>query len=146
MHLDERNAMPGRGGRRFGARGRCRRRIGRFLEPCLLLLLHAGESHGYELLENLDRFGFTGNPADSSTIYRILRSLEERGFVTSMWAEGDSGPARRVYTLTDEGNLYLDTWVMDLEETDKILHSFFNEYHSHMKIHHEDENEAKGEE
>ncbi|MCK4505489.1 MAG: helix-turn-helix transcriptional regulator [Candidatus Aegiribacteria sp.] len=128
--------MPGRARRGYGAQGGCRRRIGRFLEPCLLLLLHAGESHGYELLENLDRFGFSGNPADSSTIYRILRSLEEREFVTSMWSESDSGPARRVYTLTEEGNLYLDTWVKDLEETDRILHSFFSEYHNHMEIHH----------
>lgn len=137
--------MQRRGGRGYGKQDRCRRRIGRFLEPCLLLLLHAGKSHGYELLENLDRFGFDGNPADSSTIYRILRSLEERGFVTSMWSEGDSGPARRVYTLSEEGNLYLHTWVMDLEETDRILHSFFSEYHSHMKTHHENNDEKRKE-
>ena len=135
--------MPGRGRRGYGAQGGCRRRIGRFLEPCLLLLLHSGESHGYELLENLDRFGFTGNPADSSTIYRILRSLEEKRFVTSIWSEGDSGPARRVYTLTEEGNLYLNTWVKDLEETDRILHSFFREYHNHMEVHHANDGETK---
>ncbi len=145
MHIDERNSMLRRGRRGYGAQGGCRRRIRRFLEPCLLLLLHAGESHGYELLENLDSFGFRGNPADSSTIYRILRSLEERGFVTSEWSEGDSGPARRVYTLTKEGNIYLDTWVVDLEETDRILHSFFREYHSHMKTHHGNDDE-KGKE
>lgn len=143
MHIDERNSMLQRGRRGFGAQDGCRRRIGRFLEPCLLLLLHAGESHGYELLENLDRFGFGGNPADSSTIYRILRSLEERGFVTSKWSEGNSGPARRVYTLTENGNLYLDTWVKDLKDTDRILHSFFHEYHNHMKVHHANGGETK---
>ncbi len=126
--------MPGR--RRGGSRNRCGRRINRFLEPCLLLLLHGGESHGYELLENLGRFGFSENPADSSTIYRILRSFEERGFVTSSWAEGDSGPARRVYVLSSSGDGYLQMWVGDLEETDRILHRFFSEYQNHMELHH----------
>ncbi len=134
MHIDEGGTMPGR--RMRGARNRCGRRITRFLEPCLLLLLHGEESHGYELLDNLGRFGFSENPADSSTIYRILRSLEDRGFVTSRWAEGDSGPARRVYALSPSGDEYLQMWVGDLEETDRILHCFFNEYRDHMELHH----------
>lgn len=126
--------MPGR--RRRGAGGSCRRRIGRFLEPCLLLLLHGGESHGYQLLENLEKFGFSEAPADSSTVYRILRSLEERGFVSSRWSEGDSGPARRVYSLSSRGDGYLQVWVEDLRETDRILHRFFSEYRDHMELHH----------
>ncbi len=127
--------MPAR--RRSGrGRARCGRGIRRFLEPCLLLLLHGEESHGYELLENLEQFGFSDNPADSSTIYRILRSLEESGFVSSRWAEGDSGPAKRVYSLSAKGDSYLQTWVADLEETDRILHCFFNEYRNHMEQHH----------
>ncbi|MFO8182722.1 MAG: helix-turn-helix transcriptional regulator [Candidatus Aegiribacteria sp.] len=129
--------MPGR--RRRGRDGGCRRRINRFLEPCLLLLLHGGESHGYQLLENLEKFGFSETPADSSTIYRILRSLEERGFVTSRWSEGDSGPARRVYCLSPRGDSYLQVWVEDLRETDRILHRFFSEYRDHMELHHSDE-------
>ncbi len=112
------------------------RRINKFLEPCLLLLLHAGESYGYELLDNLERFGFTENPADPSTIYRILRSLENNSFVTSRWAEGDSGPARRVYILSAAGDKYLKLWVSDLEETDKILNRFFSKYRNHMQLHH----------
>jgi len=123
-------------GRRRGSRNRCRRRITRFLEPCLLLLLHGEESYGYELLENLERFGFNENPADSSTIYRILRSLEHGGFISSRWAEGDSGPARRVYTLSPAGDEYLQMWVNDLEETDRILHRFFSEYRNHMELNH----------
>lgn len=133
--------MPGR--RRRGSKGPGRRRINRFLEPCLLLLLHGGEAHGYQLLENLEKFGFSEAPADSSTIYRILRSLEERGFVTSRWSEGDSGPARRVYALSPKGDGYLQIWVEDLRETDRILHRFFNEYRNHMELHHGNEQSEK---
>jgi len=62
--------MP-RGRRRWrGGQGgeACPRHINRFLEPCLLLLLHCDEAHGYELLEGLKPFGFEQNPVDSSTV------------------------------------------------------------------------------
>ena len=39
-----------RNGDRLGARPR---HIHRFLEPCLLLLVHCSEVHGYELVESL---------------------------------------------------------------------------------------------
>ncbi len=115
----------------------CPRRIHRFLEPCLLLLLHHSEAHGYELLEGLKPFGFEKNPVDSSTVYRFLRDLEKRGFVTSRWETGDAGPARRLYRITEEGDRYLAWWVGDLQETDRVLHTFLENYHSHMETHRE---------
>ena len=139
LHIDVKGIMPKR--RRRGRRERCRRRINIFLEPCLLLLLHGGDSYGYELLESLQRFGFSENPADSSTIYRIMRSLEEKGFVSSRWAEGESGPARRIYCLTAPGDSYLQMWVEDLRETDRILHRFFEEYRDHMDRFHSEDKE-----
>ena len=79
---------------RGGQEGKaCPRHIKRFLEPCLLLLLRCDEAHGYELLEGLKPFGFEQNPVDSSTVYRFLRALEEREFVTSRWDTGGAGPA-----------------------------------------------------
>jgi PadR family transcriptional regulator PadR len=78
--------MPrGRRWRRRGGQEACPRRIDRFLEACLLLLLHCDEIHGYDLLDGLKRFGFDENPVDSSTVYRSLRNLEDRGLVTSHW-------------------------------------------------------------
>lgn len=100
-----------------------------------MLLLHRNEAHGYELLEDLKQFGFEQNPVDSSTVYRFLRALEERGFVTSRWDTGKAGPARRVYQLTDEGDRYLAWWVEDLRETDQVLHHFLKTYDSHMEAH-----------
>jgi PadR family transcriptional regulator PadR len=129
----------GRGGRRRWRTGQeedaCPRRIHRFIEPCLLLLLHCVEGHGYELVEGLKEFGFDQNPVDSSTVYRILRLLEERGFVTSRWDTDSSGPARRMYRITEEGDRYLAWWVEDLRETDRVLHHFLETYDTHMKVH-----------
>jgi len=113
----------------------CPRRIHRFLEPCLLLLLHCSEVHGYELVDGLKPFGFEQNPADLSTIYRILRDLEGRGFVQSHWDAGNAGPARRLYQLTEEGDRYLAWWVQDLRATDQVLHHFLDTYGAHMEVH-----------
>jgi len=113
----------------------CPRRIHRFLEPCLLLLLHCNQAHGYELLDGLKPFGFGQNPADLSTIYRILRDLEDRGFAVSHWDTSNAGPARRQYTITKEGDGYLAWWVQDLRETDRALHSFLDRYDDHMEGH-----------
>jgi PadR family transcriptional regulator PadR len=113
----------------------CPRRIHRFLEPCLLLLLHCNVAHGYELLDGLEPFGFAQNPVDLSTVYRMLRGLEEQGFVTSHWDTDSGGPARRLYRITKEGDGYLAWWVEDLRETDRVLHRFLETYDSHMREH-----------
>lgn len=118
-----------------GEQEACPRRIHRFLEPCLLLLLHCDEIHGYELLGSLNPFGFTENPVDLSTVYRLLRSFEDEGLVISRWDTSNSGPARRLYRLTEEGDLCLAWWVEQLRETDRVLHSFLDTYHSHMAAH-----------
>ena len=126
--------MPQRRRRRSSAgRVRARRRhIRGFLEPCLLLLLHMGKSHGYELTQALLPFGL--DEIDSSLVYRMLRSMEAAGFVQSEWQPTEvSGPARRVYRLTPDGDRYLADWVHDLRGTDRFLHHFLTVYEGHMK-------------
>jgi hypothetical protein len=64
----------------------CPRRLRRFLEPCLLLLLHEQDGHGYELAEAIKPFGFDErHPVDASLVYRTLRWLERNGMVVSSW-------------------------------------------------------------
>ena len=99
------------------------------------MLLHCSEAHGYELLEGLEQFGFGQVPVDLSTVYRMLRGLEEREFVTSQWDTGNTGPARRVYQITEDGDRYLAWWVDDLRETDRVLRHFLEAYDTHMEVH-----------
>jgi DNA-binding PadR family transcriptional regulator len=40
---------------------------------------------------------------DPGSIYRLLRGLEDQGFVESTWQTAESGPSRRVYTMTERG-------------------------------------------
>ncbi len=112
----------------------CPRRLRRFLEPCVLLLLHKADSHGYELTEAIKAFGFDErNPVDSSLVYRTLRWLEENGMVESAWdTDASAGPARRVYRLNAAGDRYLGTWMADLRATVGFLRAFLDEYDRHM--------------
>jgi len=106
--------------------------IRRFLEPVLLLLLHQGANHGYELVSALEPFGL-GDMA-SGPVYRTLREMEAAGLVRSEWDTASTGgPARRVYRLTKAGHQRLTDWVAYLRETDSVLHHFLDTYDRHMR-------------
>lgn len=103
-----------------------------FVQPRLLLHLAQKPAHGYELLELLQQFDDENKP-DPGSIYRMLRSLEEEGIVSSSWDTNGSGPARRVYALTDQGTQYLQSWVMNLQKVRQNLDRFLTEYETHSK-------------
>jgi PadR family transcriptional regulator len=52
---------------------------------------------------------------DPGVLYRHLRKLERAGLVTSTLEPG-GGPARRVYTITQDGTACLGDWVKGLEQ------------------------------
>lgn len=72
-----------------------------YLRPCLLLLLCEGTAHGYELLEQVVELGM--DRVDPGGLYRCLRAMDEEGLVRSAWEPSTAGPARRTYTVTEEG-------------------------------------------
>ena len=84
-----------------------------YLIPCLLFLLKDAPSHGYQLIEMLEARQYLMEVPQPGVLYRHLRQLEQEGMVTSSFEPGD-GPARRVYTLTDEGRTCLKTWLANL--------------------------------
>lgn len=103
-------------------------RMARFMEPCILLLLTAEKSHGYELMERLRRFGFDGTSSDMATLYRTLRQLEEDDMVESAWEEGSQGPPKRVYQLTEEGRTLLGEWISVVRENRDRLTTLIDVY------------------
>lgn len=116
-----------RGGRKGHGR---RRRVISFLQPCLLLLLHQqGSSHGYNLLSDLEQFGFDSMRIDPSLVYRALREMEEIGLVVSEWSEDQSqGPQRRNYQITEDGKNHLAEWINDLKKTKKEIDTLIEAY------------------
>ena len=124
--------MQGRGnGHRWGQSGYSRRAV-RFLEPTLLLLLHHGPAHGYTLLSELEPFDL--GEIDPGAVYRMLREMENRGWVISSWEDKQTqGPPRRVYRLTALGNDVLSWWTDDLRQTAEIIGHLLHSYGRHME-------------
>jgi DNA-binding PadR family transcriptional regulator len=59
-------------------------------------------------------------------IYRHLRKLEEEGYVSSTWDTSGTGPARRYYRLTREGEELLRNWIPFMERNLKSLEKFLS--------------------
>lgn len=70
------------------------------LSAWLLLLIHQQPRHGYDIRAQLRARGYDAEP---SGLYRVLREMEDEGLIVSRWAEGASGPQRRVYELMPKG-------------------------------------------
>lgn len=98
-----------------------------FIVPFLLLSLRGGFSlHGYKLIQQLTGFGFSS--VDQGNVYRILRQLEKDELVKSEWDTSSGGPAKRIYSITEAGEQYLDLWADSLEQYQTMLDSFFQMY------------------
>ena len=106
---------------------RCKvERVPNFAQPRLLLELAKKPAHGYELIE---RLGQESSPSpDPGNFYRMLRSLEEEGLVCSTWDTQNTGPARRVYELTDQGLEFLHAWAVTIHQTRQSLDRFTSDY------------------
>jgi DNA-binding PadR family transcriptional regulator len=88
----------------------------RFVEPVLLFLIkRRGRSYGYELASDLPEYALTGAEIEVAALYRTLRQLEENGCVESEWDLEHTGPARRVYRLSQHGEEHLKEWMQVLD-------------------------------
>jgi len=97
-----------------------------WLVPVVLVTLREWNSYGYELMERAAAFGFEAmNPG---TLYRTLRQMEKEGLCVSKWETSKGGPARRVYSITEAGEAYLDFWAESLEQYRQVMDSFFRLY------------------
>ena len=97
-----------------------------WLVPILLLMLREWSSYGYELMEKVATFGLSAmNPG---TFYRTLRQMEKDGMVRSSWDTSETGPARRMYSITEAGETYLKYWADSLNQYQKMMDTFFRIY------------------
>ena len=92
---------------------------GEMLATSLLAFLKGCNAYGYQLSQQLREAGLP--QSDSGTVYRALRQLEGSGFVSSFWDTSDQGPARRMYSLTAAGELFLRTWLDALNRYQEVL-------------------------
>ncbi len=103
-------------------------RIEGFIVPCILYLLKEKPTHGYEIMEKLATLDFLDMIPDPSVVYRHLRNLEDDGKVKYELVQGSGGPARKVYSVTPNGEEYLQMWILKIRRRKKMLEKFLNTY------------------
>lgn len=96
------------------------------LEYCIMHIISRGEVYASDMLEELTSVKIM---VVEGTLYPLLTRLRKAGLVEYKWVESNSGPPRKYYTLTDEGNDFLQnldaTWKDLVNSTEKII-SFKN--------------------
>jgi PadR family transcriptional regulator, regulatory protein PadR len=96
--------------------------LARLVQPAVMAVLARQPSHGYAILQQLEPLAmFQGQGPDATGLYRLLKSMEEKGLVVSSWDLADSGPAKRRYELTRRGNACLQKWVGTLEQYERAV-------------------------
>jgi DNA-binding PadR family transcriptional regulator len=84
----------------------------RLVQPAILSILSEQDLHGYvivQLLAESPMFG--GHKPDATGVYRSLRQMEELGYVVSTWNASKSGPAKKLFHLTDGGRACMTRWI-----------------------------------
>ena len=75
------------------------------LELCTLRIIADGETYGYAVIQRLEASGL--GKVKGGTLYPILGRLEDAGSLVSSWREGDGGPGRKFFAITEQGRARL---------------------------------------
>src|SRR5690554_1146034 len=97
------------------------------LEFCILSVLKKKEAYTSEILETLKNAKLL---VVEGTIYPLLTRLKNDGLLNYRWEESTSGPPRKYYELTSDGEIFLDglseTWNELSQAVDIITNSKSN--------------------
>jgi PadR family transcriptional regulator, regulatory protein PadR len=105
----------------------------RYLQASILLGLISNPSYGYELIGNIQSYGFIEGDAPPGMIYRHLRQMEEDNLVQSQWETKEAGAPKRIYTITEEGKEVLSFWVKFMAGKAKKLNDFVRMFEDAQK-------------
>jgi PadR family transcriptional regulator PadR len=92
------------------------------LEGIVLAILSVQPAYGYEITARLRDQGFSD--IAEGTVYALLVRVEQRGLVDVERVPSEKGPPRKVYSLNDEGQVYLaefwTTWGFLTERLEQL--------------------------
>lgn len=77
--------------------------------------------YGYQIAKMLEESGPDIPMMKQGTLYPVLRSLEENGLLESKVEPSVSGPPRRYYTITNDGQTALAEWLEIWKQTKKFV-------------------------
>ncbi len=74
-----------------------------WIQFLILRVLYETPTYGYQLLEEIEERSCGCHKLEPGSIYTVLRRMEQKELLTSKWEKRESGPDRRVYTVTKKG-------------------------------------------
>jgi len=81
------------------------------IEFCILHIISRGEVYASDMLEELTTAKIM---VVEGTLYPLLTRLRKAGLANYRWVESKSGPPRKYYTITKDGDMFLsqlsETW------------------------------------
>ncbi len=93
------------------------------LEYCILHIIARGEVYASDMLEELTAAKMI---VVEGTLYPLLTRLKNAGLLEYKWVESKSGPPRKYFTLTNDGQSFLhgltDTWNDLIHSTQMITY------------------------
>ena len=93
-------------------------------DTIILAHLEENDSYGYQINKSIQER--TGYVLKDATLYTAFRRLEDLGYITSYWGDGDTGARRRYYTITKRGRVALskmkNEWLGAKQIIDKLIH------------------------
>ena len=96
----------------------------------VLRVLAESPIHGYKLMEILNESDYLINDKiETGTLYTTLRRLEKKGLLTSNWETLPNEKRRRIYSLTEAGEIYLKEIIESIIQRKNMIEdiiSFYN--------------------
>ena len=115
-----------------GRHGSCHYSGGGLIQLLILRILHQKPSHGYQIMEELERITAEKYIPEPGAVYTMLRRMDERGIVTSEWEKKETGADRRVYTITEAGVKVLKEGLEMVKRRRQLMDSLVQFYDEHF--------------
>ena len=78
------------------------------LDMLILKALSLGALHGYGIIQRIRQMSGEMLDVEQGSLYPALYRIEQRGWVSSKWAENETGRRAKFYTLTKAGRRQLE--------------------------------------
>ena len=90
------------------------------LELCIMSIIAQEESYTTDIIHKLKESELI---IVEGTLYPLLSRLRSAGFLDYSWKESSSGPPRKYFTITNEGNNFLSELKMNWDQLVNAVNS-----------------------
>ncbi|RLI40641.1 hypothetical protein DRO69_12635 [Candidatus Bathyarchaeota archaeon] len=103
-----------------------------FIETLILWIIHKRPLHGYGVRKKIGEMTSHYTPKPGA-IYTILRRMEKKGLLASQWNERTGKKDKRIYSVTEKGEMLLKVRLKIMKERIRLLEQMVSYYDSNLE-------------